>query len=180
MDQIPSALQIRAGSPFGYLAIGPILLAVSIILIVIVFRRIIERDIFDLSFGSAIVGLSFISLVVVANFRFSDKLDLNPSFTEADLIGHWSHGASSLLLKPDGSAEFAFDTRLQSRIGIENGKGYWMKSSDFLISFDNHRRSTQNTILRVILYDTEYRMIIEDFSDYDEWDGDLGFQKTVN
>lgn len=162
--------------PFGYLMFGTIWLIGTIGLMVFVIRSLMRRNIFNFRFGFAIAGLTLSAAILVANVVFSNSLNVNPLFTRSDLTGSWMTGSSEFRLEQDGSAIFAFEPTARSRIGVSNGPGYWKRVDDFMISLSNQRNVDQ-PVLRVIRFNDQYRIVIEDYGDFDQWDGDLGFRK---
>jgi hypothetical protein len=55
--------------------------------------------------------------------------------------------------------------------------GYFIYYSALLIGFNWDESRTKRAQLRVLRYDSELRIIVEDFEDPDIWDGHLGFRR---
>lgn len=142
-------------------------------------RCINRRDTFRPKSGFAGLGLVFGALVFVANVVYPDFLDVNPRYSKEDLVGEWRAGTSRLIFDKSGSAIFSLDPTMSSRFQIFNGSGQWMRTGDFEVRVGK-RGSPESDSLRVVRYREELRLIIQDFSDFDTWDGDLGFQKSTN
>lgn len=179
MDTIFSALQVRSAIPFGYLLLALGWIVGMSALAVVMLRGIRRRNFASLRFFVSAAGFCFGALIFVANIVFPDRLEFNPLFSVEDLIGSWAQGASSFDFENGNTATFFLEPELRNRLGVSNGGGYWEKSGDFSISIGNQSVS-QTAILRVVRYEDELRIIIQDFSDLDMWDGDLGFRKPTN
>ncbi|MFV1761497.1 hypothetical protein VWY69_00235 [Phaeobacter sp. A90a-4k] len=178
MDTAMSALQARTAIPFGYLFLAVGWVVGMSALAVIMLHGIHRRKVASLGFFASSIGFCFGALIFTANIVFPEQIEINQPFSEADLIGSWTQGASGFVFENENVATFSLESELRDRLGVANGDGHWEKSGDFNISIGNQSIS-QTATLRVIRSGDELRLIIEDFEDWDMWNGDLGFRKSI-
>lgn len=179
MDTVMSALQVRTAVPFGYLLLAVGWVVGTSALAVIMLCGIHRRKVASLGFFASTAVFCFGVLIFVANIVSPVRLEFNPLFSEDDLIGSWVQGTSGFDFESESVATFSLEPELRNRLGVSNGDGYWEKTGDFDISIGNESIS-QTAIMRVVRHGDELRIIIQDFSDLDMWDGDLGFGKSAN
>lgn len=179
MDTVMSALQVRTEIPFGYLLFAVGWVVGMSALAVIMLGGIHRRKFANVGFFASAAGFCLGALIFIANIVFPDRMEYNPLFSGEDLIGSWVHGASYIDFDSESAAIFSLEPEMRNRLGVANGDGSWEKTGDFGISVGNESPS-QTAILRVVRYGDELRIIIQDFSDFDMWDGDLGFRKSTN
>lgn len=180
MDEFISLIQFRTAIPFGYLlfSIAWLVLTVSGIITILVLAWKKKYRSPKLYLMLSLVALNFGYAYV--NIYYGSDLDLNPLFSESELIGEWGDGKSKMLLLENGKAKLFLSPKHRKRLEIDNGSGYWYKENNFnLIIGSNERdRESKNALFRVIKYGKNYRIIIEDYEDLDQWDGGLGFKQS--
>lgn len=179
MERILELMQVRTAVPFGYLAFAMMLCVVAAAgLLLFVAGLFLRKSI--LGRVMAVVGwvvFCGVVVVIVANLLFDSRLNMNPTrVTSEALIGEWLDGKTSLRLAADGSFTLQASGRLIRRLGTRNASGNWSQHDSRL-----HLRTTSGqelSPLRVIQFGKQYRIIVDDFGDPDEWDGRLGFKRT--
>jgi len=114
---------------------------------------------------------------VVGNVAYEHALDLNPSVSDADLIGTWRTDRSSLTLRADGAYELRAGNDFARDFGTSTSSGAWRHEAIFAVHLID-RSGRELPALRVISFRNKPRLILQ-FDDPDAWDGDLGFRKTV-
>jgi len=152
-DDFLRLFAFRTGLPCGYLLFflfGAFWCAVSIVVLVVgAVRRklvlIVVPSLFLLLAGTLVVG----------NIAYSNALDLNPSVSNAELIGNWETADSSL--------------------GTSASEGRWQHDAFSLSLIDSSGKPLKP--LRAITFRGKPHLILE-FDDPDAWDGDLGFRKA--
>ena len=179
MDEFISSIQFHTAVPFGYLLFFMAWISLCIWAIKNITTMVWRRE-----FRSVKLYAMMILLVVnfgyaYASIIYSENIDLNPSFSEMDLVGEWVDGSSKVVLSKEGKAELYLSKDHLARLEIENGSGYWYKEHDFniLIGSTAVHNVSKSGVLRVIKYGESYRIIIEDYGDRDMWDGHLGFKR---
>jgi hypothetical protein len=178
MDKL-EYLQFSTEMPFAYLGfftMAVLALIVGLILfgLGLRFRRWIM----------AVAGVGIAALVVTiiaANIVFSDHLDLNPVFSEQNIIGQWDDDDGSHLdINADHCVHFRFGPRYSGRASPATGDGTWKRSDDFEITIvPSNRSGASIPPLRVIAFNGKTHLILEDFTDTDGWDHHLGFHRVA-
>ncbi len=179
MDKL-EYLQFSTEMPFGYLAFfGVAVLALIVGLILFGLGLRLRRWILVIS-GGGIAAL--VVTVIGANIVFSRHLDLNPTFSEQNVVGQWDDDDSSHLeINADHSLRFHFGSRYAGRVSPVAGDGIWKRSGDFDIAVvPSHRARSQMPPLRVIAFNGQTHLILEDFTDTDGWDHHLGFHRVAS
>jgi len=178
MDELISTMQFRTAIPFGYLIFALILLISSLWAAKSIFHLCWKKNFRSVKLYFALGLLLVNSAYAYVNIAFEHDLNLNPTFVEADVFGEWQDGNSRLSLLKDGTAVLNLDKEYRTRLGLENGKGYWNKHQDFEISIGKGQKESgsKSAFLRVVIFNSKYR-IIDYPEDGDMWDGDLGFKR---
>ena len=178
MDDLISAIQFRTALPFGYLIFALIWLTISLWATKNIIQLCWKKKFRSIKLYLASGILLVSSAYAYVNIAFEEYLNINPLFVEADVFGEWQDGSSSFSLLQDGTAVLKLDKEYRTRLGMENGKGYWYKHQDFYISISNAQKesSSKSVLFRVVNFNGKYRVIADYPSDPDQWDGDLGFK----
>jgi len=179
MDNLISVIQFRTSVPFGYLIFALIWLMISLWAAKNIIQLCWKKKFRSVKLYIASGILLVNSAYAYVNIAFEEYLNLNPLFVEADVFGEWQDGNSSFSLLQDGTAVLKMDKEHRTRLGLENGKGYWYKHQDFYISIGNAQKesSSKSVLLRVVNFNGKYRVIADFPLDPDEWNGDLGFKR---
>jgi hypothetical protein len=172
-DDFLRLFAFRTGLPCGYLLfflLGAFWCAVSVVVLVVgAVRRklllIVVPSLFLLVAGALVVG----------NIAYSNALDLNPSVSNAELIGNWETAASSLVLRRDGSYQLHAGNDFSRDFGTSASAGRWQHDAFSLSLIDSSGKPLKP--LRAIRFRGKPHLILE-FDDPDSWDGDVGFQKA--
>ena len=164
--------------PFGYLGFYIILGFVSVILFIIALREIKRQKIFSIRFVFSFLTLLLCGFFFLANFTSREHIEFNTLFSERDIVGTWIDEGSQLQLKKDGRAFLNLNSADLQRLKLKNGKAVWSRLHDFNIRLRNTPKDKNGPLIRVIKASNKYRLIIEDYSSLDLWDGDLGFRKA--
>ena len=179
-DIIPK-IAFRTAIPFGYLLFYLILILTGVWALKNIIQLLWYGKYKNIKLYFSLIILIFNGLYLYSDKIYDDYLELNPSFSESELIGHWLDEDSLITFEPEGKARFVFREEYKKRLGIDkNGEGYWEKVNDFniYIGIKPKEKDSKVNLLRVIKYKNIYRIIIDDFDDPDMWDGHLGFRKS--
>jgi hypothetical protein len=175
-EQIFEHLQFSTAVPFGYLLFFFICLVAALWLVTNIIRSTLRRNFLSVPFLGGVSGLGFLALVFYANL--AQDLDLNPPFTEADIVGRWIDGDSTLQLNPSGTVHFVFGTQYRYTREPVTGDGTWSRRSDFTIQITSNEPDQTMPILRIVKSNTKYRIILDLRDDPDMWDRHLGFRRS--
>lgn len=133
-------------------------------------KRFISRFVFKW-YLSLILLVGVLLCSFQLRLSYSKLLNLNPSVTQEQLIGHWADKGDSLVLNSDGT----FILRCHRILGgnrIYDGK--WILFGNKLsLEIENE----ETNILRVITFDDKIR-IIEEIKDGEGWANDFGYKKS--
>ena len=177
MDQILEYLQFSTSIPFGYALFYGGLVLIAAFCAVMILTALFKRRFLGFRTVAGTLGIAAVVVVFAANWVFDSQVDLNPDFTDADIPGRWSDGASKIALDRDGGARFQFGKEYAGREPIMSGTGKWGRG-DFEITIVTKDGKTLPP-LRVIRSGKALRLIVQDFSDPDDWDRHLGFRKET-
>jgi hypothetical protein len=154
----------RTAFPFGYLifAAGG-LVAFSVGLYLVVTARPADR--------SRVIGgggmVAMVLFFVAANLLYGAAIELNPTFTRADMIGTWREDESQLSLHGDGTYRCQGD----SQCNLMGSEGRWRLEGGSL-TFERADGSLASQ--RVVRYFDALRFA-NPIEDPDSWDGRLTF-----
>lgn len=178
MEEFISLIQFRTAAPFGYLIFFIVCLSVGIWAIKNIVRLCWLKDFKKPKLYVALGLLMLESAYIYINIANSEMINMNPVFSESDIVGNWVDGESTITLSQDGKATIQLGRKYLSRLQIDNGDGYWRKQQDFNIFIGSNTVDTvsKTGVLRVITCNNKYRIIIENH-DPDMWDGDIGFKR---
>lgn len=193
MDEFISIIQFRTVVPFGYFLFFAAWLGLSVWAVIKIVIMMWRREFRSIKLYTMLVVLGLTFGYAYSSVVYSRKINFVPSFSEADLIGEWVDGDSKLVLFSGGGVEFLLSDDHLTRLGMDNGKGYWHKEHGYFVILGSSTESggindgvndyvsniPDNGELRLIKYGEHFRIIIEDYGDPDMWDGHLGF-KQVN
>ena len=179
METFLEYLQFSTAAPFGYAMFYSFWLAVFAISATVILRSIIKKHTWRLRFLASVLAMTSAVLIVGANIVFENGLNLNPATVTFNPIGVWTDADSTIEFRPDGTASFEFGRRYADRTKPRQGEGIWRLSGDFNISIVNSNATRSLPPLRVISMRDEFRLILEDFDDFDMWDNHLGFKKRL-
>jgi hypothetical protein len=126
-----------------------------------------------------IFGILSVALVAVfLHASIRNSVEINPVFEESDILGDWEDSDSQLRLSQDGKLSFKLAPRYSKKSDhILSGEGSWAREGDFNIRIVTNIPMNFSLYMRVIQFNGNYRIIHEDFEDFDEWDHHLGFQR---
>ena len=132
------------------------------------------------SYWKVIAGTIFLLwtlISIIVTVIVDVKTEFNPIVDRQELVGKWEYSNCILTLSYDNTYYINVENEeLKKRLRVKSSTGHWTKADWNLDLNDNS--GNQLTNLRVIKFNNEYRIIIEDFLDFDMWDGDLGFKKA--
>ena len=178
MDQVLEYLQFSTTVPFGYVLFYGGLVLVAALCALMILTALFRRRFFGFRTVTGMLGIAAVAVVLTANLVFSSQLDMNPTFTDADIAGQWSDGVSTIGLDRDGQARFQFGKAYAEREPVMSGTGAWRHEDDFAITIVTADGKVLPP-LRVIRSGKVLRLIVQDFSDPDDWDHHLGFRKET-
>jgi hypothetical protein len=115
--------------------------------------------------GGAVVAAVIVSIVEDA------ALELNPVFTEQQLLGTWQHHGATLTLSPDG----AYTCEQGDACAPFEDRGRWKREGDFEIAF-MHPDGTEH-IHRVVNFRGMFRLT--QMPDIDLWTRELTFKHAA-
>lgn len=118
----------------------------------------------------AAVGGTFVVAVAVSVAEDS-ALDLNPTFTVAQLTGVWRDGKATLTLGPDGT----YVCVPVNDCGLVGARGLWERSGDFNLVFRSS--DGQELFERVVKFAGEFRLT--EMGEVDLWKRDLTFHHSA-
>ena len=168
-DDFLRLFAFRTGLPCGYLLFflfGAFWCAVSIVVLVVgAVRRklvlIVVPSLFLLLAGTLVVG----------NIAYSNALNLNPSVSNAELIGN----CEPALAGPSPAIQLHAGHDFSRDLGTSASEGRWQHDAFSLSLIDSSGKPLKP--LRAITFRGKPHLILE-FDDPDAWDGDLGFRKA--
>jgi len=175
MDDFLSLIQFRTAMPFGYLFFFLFWLYVGVWSIKKIYKCLRAKEFTKPKLYIAATILLLNLSYMYSNVLFTEALNFNPFFKEADVVGKWIDGESSIELLANGQVTLKLNKDYEERLHLISGSGSWYKEYDFNIIISN----SSHTVMRVIKYNQEYRMIVDDYGDPDAWDGSLGFKLTL-
>jgi hypothetical protein len=126
-----------------------------------------------------VVGLLSVALVTLFFYtETTNSVELNVVFEQSDILGDWEDGDSQLRFLANGKLHFILAPRyLSGSSGQTSGVGSWEREGDFNIRIVAKDPVNFSLHMRVIQFNDSYRIIHDDFEDFDEWDHHLGFQR---
>ena len=178
MEKYSEYLQFSTAVPFGYLIFYTLCLVAWFWGVKNIISSIRRRNFSSVGFLGGNLAAGFVSMLFFADLIFSTGLELNPSFGHSEVVGSWADGNSHIQFRPDGTAHFALEKIYADRLGVISEEGTWKKWQDFTIRIADNNSARPLPLLRVIKKYDEYRIIVEDFDDFDMWDHHLGFKKS--
>jgi hypothetical protein len=178
MERLLEILQFRTAIPFGYALFFLLLCLMASVGLLVFIVGLLRRHTQSGRLVACAGWLMLCGAIIVyaANWLFEARLDLNPSVQPKELAGEWNDGKARLHLRDNGTFELEASGKLARRLGAQRAAGQW--------SLDDYNLHLQtpaghpHAALRVIRFGQHYRIIIDDFGDFDAWDGRLGFKQS--
>ncbi len=101
------------------------------------------------------------------------NIEWNPSVNETEIIGKWKCNDSILIINSNKTFRFINGQDLTPKVGINLTQGFWEKAVFNLDLID--KSGTKLTAFRIIKVSNQFRIIIDNYSEPDLWDGNLDF-----